>query len=50
MAKLNVDKLKSLARNLKENGGTVKKSGDEKQPEARKKTAIGDSKVSGRRS
>lgn len=50
MAKLSADKLKSMARALKDEQSGVKKAGDAaKQPEVRKKTPISDSKVSGRR-
>ena len=53
MAKLNAGlagKLKNMARGLKDDdNGTVKKSGDTKQSETRKKQSTGDSKVSGRK-
>ena len=50
MAKLNADKLKNMARSLKDEQSGVKKSGDAaKQSEVKKKTPIGDSKVSGRK-
>ena len=52
MAKLSAGmagKLKNLARGLKEDNGTVKKSGDAKQTEEHKKQSIGDSKASGRK-
>ena len=50
MAKINVEKLKNLARSLKEKDGVVKKSGDaDKEPEVRKKKVISNSKASGRK-
>ena len=51
MAKINADKLKNLARGLKDDKtGGVKKSGDAtNQSEAKKKTPLNDSKASGRK-
>ena len=53
MAKLSAGmagKLKNLARGLKEDDGTVKKSGgDGKQSEAHKKQSVGTAKASGRK-
>ena len=50
MAKLNADKLKNMARSLKDEQSGVKKSGDAaKQSEVKKKISISDSKVSGRK-
>lgn len=53
MAKLNAgmaSKLKNLVRGLKEDDGTVKKSGgDSKQSEAHKKQSVGTAKASGRK-
>lgn len=50
MAKINVDKLKNLARSLKEKDGAVKKSGEaDKEPEVHKKKVTSDSKASGRK-
>mgnify|MGYP007101984593 CR=1 FL=1 len=53
MAKLSAGlagKLKNMARDLKNDDNTaVKKSGDAKQSETRKKQAINDAKVSGRK-
>lgn len=53
MAKINIEKLKNLARSLKEKkeqDGAVKKSGEaDKEPEVHKKKVISSSKASGRK-
>lgn len=50
MAKINIEKLKNLARSLKEKDGAVKKSGEvDKEPEVHKKKVISNSKASGRK-
>lgn len=50
MAKLNADKLKNMARSLKDEQSGIKKAGDAaKQSEVKKKTLINDSKASGRK-
>ena len=48
MAKLNADKLKNLARSLKDDG-TVKKGGDTPKTETKKKVLTNDTKLSGRK-